>query len=60
MIDYVSEELAQAIADYANQLFSQGKTVDRFAVMGAFIAYREQEYNELLEAIKHEQWIDSP
>ena len=54
MIDYISEELAQAIADYANQLFSQGKTVDKFAVMGAFIAYREQEYNELLEAIKHD------
>jgi|DEB0MinimDraft_3_1074331.scaffolds.fasta_scaffold331250_2 hypothetical protein len=54
MIDYVSEELAQAIADYANQLFSQGKTVDKFAVMGAFIAYREQDFNELLEAIKHD------
>ena len=54
MTDYVSEELAQAIADYANQLFSQGKTVDRLAVMGAFIAYREQDFNELLEAIKHD------
>ena len=54
MIDYVSEELAQAIVDYANQLFSQGKTVDKFAVMGAFIAYREQDFNELMEAIKHD------
>ena len=54
MIDYVSEELAQAIADYVNQLFSQGKTVDRFAVMGAFIAYREQDYNELMKDIKHD------
>ena len=54
MTDYVNEDLAQVIADYANQLFSQGKTVDKFAVMGAFIAYREQEYNELLEAIKHD------
>ena len=49
MIDYVSEELAQVIADYANQLFSQGKTVDRFAIMGAFIAYDYLLLNELVE-----------
>ena len=54
MTNYISEQLAQAIADYANQLFSQGKTVDKFAVMGAFIAYREQDFNELMEAIKHD------
>ena len=49
MIDYVSEELAQAIADYANELFSQGKTVDKFAIMGAFIAYDYLLLNELVE-----------
>ena len=49
MIDYVNEDLAQVIADYANQLFSQGKTVDKFAVMGAFIAYDYLLLNELVE-----------
>jgi len=49
VIDYVNEDLAQVIADYANQLFSQGKTVDKFAIMGAFIAYDYLLLNELVE-----------
>ena len=52
MNDYVGEELAQLIADYCNQLFSQGKTVDKHAIMGVYVAYVDRECEELLEEIK--------
>ena len=52
MNDYVGEELAQLIADYCNQLFSQGKTVDKHAIMGVYVAYVDRECEELLERIK--------
>jgi len=54
MIDYISEQLAQAIADYANKLFSQGKTVNRFDVLDVLDDYREPDFNQLLEALKHD------
>ena len=54
MTNYISEQLAQAIADYANKLFSQGKTVNRFDVLDVLDDSREQEYNELMKAIKHD------
>lgn len=51
MNDYVGEELAQLIADYVNQLFSQGKTVDKNAVMGVYVAYVDRECQQLLDEI---------
>ena len=54
MINHINEELAQAIADYANKLFSQGKTVNRFDVLDVLDDYREQDFYELMEAIKHD------
>ena len=32
-------QVARFIADYVNELFMQGKTVDKFAIMGALVAY---------------------
>ena len=52
MNDYVGEELAQAIADYVNELGMTGKTVDKFAIMGAYVAYAKQESDKMLEAIE--------
>ena len=53
MNDYVGEELAQAIADYVNELVMAGKTVDKFAIMGAYSAFVARECDELLEEIKN-------
>ena len=39
MNDYVGEELADYIANYVNELVMTGKTVDKFAIMGAYVAY---------------------
>jgi len=49
MIDHISEQLAQAIADYANKLFSQGETVNRFNVLDVLDDYRDQDFYELME-----------
>ena len=53
MNDYVGEELAQAIADYVNELVMAGKTVDKCAIMGAYSAFVARECDELLEEIKN-------
>ena len=39
MKDYVGEELADYIANYVNELVMTGKTVDKCAIMGAYVAY---------------------
>jgi cytochrome c-type biogenesis protein CcmH/NrfF len=35
----LSAECARSIADYVNELVTQGKTIDKFAIMGALVAY---------------------
>lgn len=52
MNDYVGEELADYIANYVNELVMTGKTVDKFAIMGAYVAYAKQESDKMLEAIE--------
>ena len=52
MNDYVSEELADYIANYVNELVMSGKSVDKFAIMGAYTAFVDSECQKLLEEIK--------
>ena len=52
MNDYVGEELAEYIATYVNSLVMEGKTVDKFAIMGAYVAYAKQESDKMLQAIE--------
>ena len=52
MNDHVSEELADYIANYVNELVMSGKTVDKFAIMGAYVAFVDSECQQLLEEIK--------
>jgi len=35
----LSVECARFIADYVNELVAQGKTINKFAIMGALVAY---------------------
>lgn len=53
MNDYVSEELADYIANYVNELVMSGKSVDKFAIMGAYVAFVDSECQQLLEEIKN-------
>ena len=52
MNDYVGEELADYIANYVNELVMSGKSVDKFALMGAYTAFVDSECQQLLEEIK--------
>ena len=52
MNDHVSEELADYIANYVNELVMSGKSVDKFAIMGAYVAFVDRECQQLLEEIK--------
>ena len=52
MNDYVGEELAEYIANYVNELVMSGKSVDKFAIMGAYVAFVDRECQQLLEEIK--------
>lgn len=52
MNDYVGEELAEYIANYVNELVMSGKSVDKFAIMGAYTAFVDRECQQLLEEIK--------
>jgi len=53
MNDYVGEELADYIANYVNELVMSGKTVDKFAIMGAYVAFVDSECEQLLKEIKN-------
>ena len=46
MNDYVGEELADYIANYVNELVMSGKTVDKFAIMGAYIAFVDRHQHQ--------------
>lgn len=37
--DYISPALAQYIADYVNEELTEGIKVDRYSIMGAFVAF---------------------
>ena len=37
--DYISPALAQYIADYVNEELTEGAEVDRYTIMGAFVAF---------------------
>ena len=39
MDNQLSADCARFIADYVNELVTQGKTIDKFAIMGALVAY---------------------
>ena len=51
MNDYIGEELAEYIANYVNELVMSGKTVDKFAIMGAYTAFVDHECQQLLDEI---------
>ena len=46
MNDYGGEELADFIANYVNVLVMSGKTVDKFAIMGAYIAFVDHQQHQ--------------
>ena len=37
--DYISPALAQYIADYVNEELTEGIKIDRYSIMGAFVAF---------------------
>jgi hypothetical protein len=39
MNDHISPELAQYIADYINEEISRGNEVDKYTIMGAYVAF---------------------
>ena len=39
MNDHISPELAQYIADYINEEISRGNEVDKYIIMGAYVAF---------------------
>ena len=37
--DHISEQLAQYVADYVNEEISRGIAIDKYSIMGAFVAF---------------------
>jgi hypothetical protein len=53
MDNQISADCARFIADYINELVTQGKTIDKFAIMGALVAYIT-----LTVHLSDDKWLD--